>query len=289
MPHNDKHIQQAAMRDSFNSKYRGGMGSTNQAQNMGINVNQARNAGMSIPDLNQQVMKMNATDYGRPMNVSGFNDKLALYNQFQNRGDQVIKDSQGRSILGMQMPNLTMQQPTGSQVMGDIRRRLGQDAQNYGGGVMSMLANAVLPGAGTLMNLYQGARNGMQNGKDMMQGGMQNLIDYRPQMNQPRDGMMGGIDRLFNLGKGMMGGTPYQPQREEDLGATNYGLNPMMINNAPQNTYMARLTDEQKMLLNKRRGNYDMGIFGIQEMLDQLPDGDPNDPATYQDVETYLT
>ena len=69
-------------------------------------------------------MKMNATDYGRPMNVSGFNEKLDLYNRFQNRGDQVIKDSQGRSIVGMQMPNLTMQQPTGSQVMGDIRRRL---------------------------------------------------------------------------------------------------------------------------------------------------------------------
>jgi hypothetical protein len=60
-----------------------------------------------------------------------------------------------------------------------------------------------------------------------------------------------------------------------------------MFNNAP--ITMAGLTDEQKMLLNKRRGNYDMGIFGIQEMLDQLPDGDPNDPATYQDVETYLT
>ena len=284
MPHNDKHIQQAAMRDRFNSKYRGGMGSTNQAQNMGINVNQARDAGMSIPDLNQQVMKMNATDYGRPMNVSGFNDKLALYNQFQNRGDQVIKDSQGRSILGMQMPNLTMQQPTGSQVMGDIRRRLGQDAQNYGGGVMSMLANAVLPGAGTLMNLYQGASNGMQNGRDMMQGGMQNLIDYRPTMNEPRDGIMGGIDRLFNLGKGMIGA----PNYKEDLGATNYGLNPMMINNAPQNTYMAGLTDKQKMLLDQRRNMYP-GMLGIQEMLDNLPKGDPNDPATFEDVETYLT
>jgi hypothetical protein len=285
MPHNDKHIQQAAMRDSFNSKYRGGMGSTNQAQNMGINVNQARDAGMSIPDLNQQVMKMNATDYGRPMNVSGFNDQLALYNQFQNRGDQVIKDSQGRSILGMQMPNLTMQQPTGSQVMGDIQRRLGQDAQNYGGGIMSMLANMAFPGAGTLMNLYQGARNGMQGG---IQNGMQNLIDYRPQMNEPREGVMGGIDKLFNLGKGMMGGRPYQPIMEEDPGATNYGLNPMMINNAPQNTYMAGLTDEQKMLLDKRRNMYP-DMLGIQEMLDNLPKGDPNDPATYQDVETYLT
>jgi hypothetical protein len=60
----------------------------------------------------------------------------------------------------------------------------------------------------------------------------------------------------------------------------------MMINNAP--ITMAGLTDEQKMLLDQRRNMYP-GMLGIQEMLDQLPDGDPNDPATYQDVETYLT
>lgn len=270
--------KQARLRDSFNSRYRGGMGSTNQAKDQGININAAQQAGMNIPQLNQQVMEMNATDYGRPMNVSGFNEKLDLYNQFQNRGDQVIKDSQGRSIVGMQMPNLTMQKPTGSQVMGDIKRRLSQDARNYGGGIMGMLANMAVPGVGTFMNMMQGAGNGML-------GGVQNLLTDRPQMIQPRDGIMGGIDKLFNLGKGMIGA----PNYKEDLGATNYGLSPMMINNAPQNTYMAGLTDEQKKLLDKRRGNYNMGIFGIQEMLDQLPDGDPNDPATYQDVETYLT
>ena len=218
MPHRAGHDSQAQQR-SFNSKYRGGMGSTNQAKDQGININAARQAGISLPNLNQQVMKMNATDYGRPMNVSGFNDKLDLYNRFQNRGDQVIKDSQGRSILGMQMPNLTMQQPTGSQVMGDIRRRLNQDAQNYGGGIMSMLANMALPGAGTFMNMMQGAGNGMQ-------GGMQKLIDYRPQMNQPREGVMGGIDQLFNLGKGMIGGVPY----EEETVTTDYGIDPMVLN-----------------------------------------------------------
>ena len=219
--------KQARLRDSFNSKYRGGMGSTNQAKDQGININAARQAGISLPNLNQQVMKMNATDYGRPMNVSGFNDKLDLYNRFQNRGDQVIKDSQGRSIVGMQMPNLTMQQPTGSQVMGDIRRRLNQDAQNYGGGIMSMLANMALPGAGTLMNLYQGSRNGMQ-------GGMQNLIDYRPQMNQPREGVMGGIDQLFNLGKGMIGGKNYDrpqaslPVINNNTNMADSGTHPLM-------------------------------------------------------------
>ena len=219
--------KQARLRDSFNSKYRGGMGSTNQAKDQGININAARQAGISLPNLNQQVMKMNATDYGRPMNVSGFNDKLALYNQFQNRGDQVIKDSQGRSIVGMQMPNLTMQQPTGSQVMGDIRRRLNQDARNYGGGIMSMLANMALPGAGTFMNMMQGSRNGMQ-------GGMQKLIDYRPQMNQPREGVMGGIDQLFNLGKGMIGGKNYDrpqaslPVINNNTNMADSGTHPLM-------------------------------------------------------------
>ena len=219
--------KQARLRDSFNSKYRGGMGSTNQAKDQGININAARQAGISLPNLNQQVMKMNATDYGRPMNVSGFNDKLDLYNRFQNRGDQVIKDSQGRSIVGMQMPNLTMQQPTGSQVMGDIRRRLNQDAQNYGGGIMSMLANMVLPGAGTFMNMMQGAGNGMQ-------GGMQKLIDYRPQMNQPREGVMGGIDQLFNLGKGMIGGKNYDrpqaslPVINNNTNMADSGTHPLM-------------------------------------------------------------
>ena len=219
--------KQARLRDSFNSKYRGGMGSTNQAKDQGININAARQAGISLPNLNQQVMKMNATDYGRPMNVSGFNDKLDLYNRFQNRGDQVIKDSQGRSIVGMQMPNLTMQQPTGSQVMGDIRRRLNQDAQNYGGGIMSMLANMALPGAGTFMNMMQGSRNGMQ-------GGMQKLIDYRPQMNQPREGVMGGIDQLFNLGKGMLGGKNYDrpqaslPVINNNTNMADSGTHPLM-------------------------------------------------------------
>ena len=72
----------------------------------------------------------------------------------------------------------TAQRPTFADVRGDIGRRFNRDAQNYGGGIMSMLANMALPGAGTLMNMMQGAGNGMQ-------GGMQKLIDYRPQMIQP--------------------------------------------------------------------------------------------------------
>ena len=75
-----------------------------------------------------------------------------------------------------------------------------------GGGIMGMLANTILPGSGFLLNMLQGAGNNMQ-------GGMQKLIDYRPQMVKPRDdGVKGAFDKLFNLGKGMLGGTPYDPQ-----------------------------------------------------------------------------
>jgi len=223
--------KQARLRDSFNSRYRGGMGSTNQAKDQGININAARQAGFSLPQLNQQVMKMNATDYGRPMNVSGFNEKLDLYNQFQNRGDQVIKDSQGRSIVGMQMPNLTMQQPTGSQVMGDIRRRLGQDAQNYGGGIMNALANIALPKPDFYMNMMRGAR-------DNIQGGVNNLMNYiTPQMIEPRDGFQGQIDRGSNLFKGLLGAPNYDPQASTSgvMGLPSINNNTII----PNNTNMA--------------------------------------------------
>ena len=103
-----------------------------------------------------------------------------------------------------------------------------------GGGIMSMLANKAVPGLGFLLNL-------IQSGGNSLQGGMQNLIDYRPTMNEPRDdGIKGGIDRLFNLGKGMIGA----PNYKEDLGATNYGTNPMtlqdLINQQYANTNRSR-------------------------------------------------
>ena len=121
----------------------------------------------------------------------------------------------------------TAQRPTFADVRGDIGRRFNQDAQNYGGVIMSMLANMALPGAGTLMNLYQGAGNGMQ-------GGMQKLIDYRPQMIQPREGVMGGIDKLFNIGKGMIGGKNYEkpqaalPVINNNTNMADSGTHPLM-------------------------------------------------------------
>ena len=127
----------------------------------------------------------------------------------------------------------TAQRPTFADVRGDIGRRFNQDAQNYGGGIMSMLANMALPGAGTLMNLYQGAGNGMQ-------GGMQKLIDYRPQMIRPREGFQGQIDRGSNLLKGLLGAPNYNngvmdlPVGEEETVTTDYvtdyGVGDLVLN-----------------------------------------------------------
>jgi hypothetical protein len=50
---------------------------------------------------------------------------------------------------------------------------------------------------------------------------------------------------------------------------------------------MAGLTDEQKKLLDQRRGMYP-NILGAQEMLDNISsEDDPNDPATIEDIQKY--
>ena len=90
---------------------------------------------------------------------------------------------------------------------------------------------------------------------------------------------------------GTGGGIPSLASNIPPSSAQSYSGNTtdaMMINNAPQNTMLAGLTDEQKTLLDGRRNMYPE-MLGIQEMLDNLPKGDPNDPATFEDVETYLT
>ena len=251
-----------------------------------------RNQNASYTDIGQEIGEL-GSKYRRPVKIS---DGFGAYSDGSGRR-YTPNDFNGDGSFR----SFTATQPTFSQVFGrdgDVRRAFkGYNSMNYnnpgqansqismqrtpgmmdvGGGIMGMLANMAVPGAGFLMNMMQGAGNGLQ-------GGIQDLIDYRPTMVQPRDdGIKGGIDRLFNLGKGMLGA----PNYKEDLGATNYGTNPMMFNNAP--ITMAGLTDKQKMLLDQRRNMYP-GMLGIQEMLDNLPKGDPNDPATYQDVETYLT
>jgi len=196
-----------------------------------------------------------------------------------------LKDAQGRTILSMMNPQLNASQPTFSQVFGikdgDIRRALtGYNSIKYdepsglydsrltgstdqfgntigqansqismqrtpgmmeqGGGILSMLANVAKPGLGFLIN-------GMLGGGNSMLGGVQKLIDYRPQMIEPRDdGFKGAIDRGSNLFKALLGGTPYDPQASnsgvlalpsinnnniiDETVTTDYGLDPVVLN-----------------------------------------------------------
>ena len=189
-----------------------------------------RNRNASYTDIGQEIGEL-GSKYRRPVKIA---DGLGAFSDGSGRAytpNDFNSDGSFRSF--------TASRPTFSQVMGDAGRAFkGYNSIKYdkpgqansqismqrtpgmmdvGGGIMSMLANMAVPGAGFLMNMMQGAGNGMQ-------GGMQNLIDYRPQMIQPRDGIQGGIDKLFNLGKGMIGGVPYTPM------TTDYGLDPMVLN-----------------------------------------------------------
>lgn len=223
--------------DSFRQKALS-LGPTNTSTNPQRYDNPFERQSNQVAD--ERLIRDAAQKYGVQDTGAGSNIRNEL-ERMRNKGYVREKYSPGNELKLANSNNLginavggnqffTAQQPTFADVRGDIGRRFNQDARNYGGGIMSMLANMVLPGAGTLMNFYQGARNGMQGGGNGMQGGMQKLIDYRPQMNRPREGVMGGVDQLFNLGKGMIGGVPYQPMMEEETMTMDYGLDPMVLN-----------------------------------------------------------
>jgi len=199
-----------------------------------------RNRNASYTDIGQEIGEL-GSKYRRPVKIS---NALGAYSPGSSGRAYTPNDFNSDGSFR----SFTATQPTFSQVFGrdgDIRRAFtGYNSMNYnnpgqansqismqrtpgmmdvGGGIMGMLANMAVPGAGFLMNMMQGGGNGMQ-------GGLQKLIDYRPQMIQPRDGIQGGIDKLFNLGKGMIGGTPYDPMVEEETVTTDYGFDPMILN-----------------------------------------------------------
>ena len=69
--------------------------------------------------------------FKRSADTQGFLDRTNLFNQFQNRGDGIVRDEAGRQILSMQDPRLTAQAPTFGQLMGDIGRGIGSIAQGF--------------------------------------------------------------------------------------------------------------------------------------------------------------
>ena len=106
----------------------------------------------------------------------------------------------------------------------------------------------------------QGAGNGMQ-------GGMQKLIDYRPEMVKPRDGGMGIIDRGSNLIKGMIGAPNYKDQSLNSGVMSLPGLNNNTI--IPNNTKMADSGTHPLMPMFMDIQNQTGGVFeSFEEFLD---------------------
>jgi len=244
---------------------------------------------------------LNSNPYeDRVANTYNVLDRVYDLDEMSKYGEERINRAfdAGRGVKFANNPNpadpfrVTSSQPTFLEVLGDIGRGLGggtaeqtipdlsiANQPRYQRGIIGGLFDT-LPSLRMIKEAFGSAGNNIQ-------GGIQKLNDYtRPQMIQPRDGFQGQIDRGSNLLKGLLGAPNYDPQ------ASNSGVMrlPSINNNniIPNNIMLAGLTDEQKMLLDKRRNMYP-GILGIQEMLNNLPKGDPNDPATFEDVETYLT
>ena len=176
---------------------------------------------MMIPELNPSQPTFSQV-FGRDGDVSraltGYNS--IKYDEPSGLYDSTLTgntDQFGRTI-GQANSQISMQRTPGMM-------------EGFGGGILSMLANAVLPGAGFFTNTMQGGKN--------MLGGVQNLLTDRPQMVKPRDGFQGQIDRGSNLLKGLLGAPNYNngvmalgaPIDDNNIIPTNdYGLDLEVLN-----------------------------------------------------------
>lgn len=118
--------------------------------------------------------------YKRSADIQRFLDRTNLFNKFQNRGDGIVKDAQGRTILSMRSPYLTAQSPTFGQLFGDMTRAAGSMIGGFaekGGPIM----NAAKDLFGGIQNFFSplnpmpAVNTGMQNFQsgfnDFMQSG----------------------------------------------------------------------------------------------------------------------
>ena len=89
--------------------------------------------------------------YKRSANIQRYLDRTNLFNRFQNKGDGIVRDAQGRQILSMQSPYMTAQAPTFGQLLGDMGRGIGS--------IFQSIAEKGSP----LMQLGKGVLGGIQN------------------------------------------------------------------------------------------------------------------------------
>lgn len=94
--------------------------------------------------------------YKRSADIQRYLDRTNLFNQFQNRGDGIVKDAQGRTILSMRSPYMTAQAPTFGQLLGDMGRGIGSIFQGIAekGTPLMQLGKGILGG---IENFFTGA------------------------------------------------------------------------------------------------------------------------------------
>ena len=117
-------------------------------------------------------------DYKRSADTQGFLDRVNLFNRFQNRGDESVRNPEtGRQILSMQDPRLTAQAPTFGQLIGDIGRGIGSIAQGFAekGPPAVQFLNALRTG---VMDFISPAQNEMIGTERQVGFGSQELNDF---------------------------------------------------------------------------------------------------------------
>ena len=111
--------------------------------------------------------------YKRSADIQRYLDRTNLFNQFQNRGDGIVRDAQGRQILSMRSPYMTAQAPTFGQLLGDMGRGIGSIFQSIaekgtplmqlGKGVLGGIENFFAPKIDSAMGAFD---NFMQSGQN---------------------------------------------------------------------------------------------------------------------------
>ena len=94
--------------------------------------------------------------YKRSADIQRYLNRTNLFNQFQNRGDGIVRDAQGRQILSMRSPYMTAQAPTFGQLLGDMGRGIGSIFQSIAekGTPLMQLGKGIVGG---IENLFTGA------------------------------------------------------------------------------------------------------------------------------------
>ena len=122
--------------------------------------------------------------YKRSADIQRYLDRTNLFNKFQNRGDGIVRDAQGRQILSMQAPYMTAQAPTFGQLLGDMSRGIGSILSGLAekGTPMMQFGKGVLGG---ISNFFSNTFNPGNIGGQLQAAGPQAQQQYAMLMQQP--------------------------------------------------------------------------------------------------------